>query len=91
VPQAPTAKAEGYGDLYIWTGMAAPAGVPKDIIARLSSVLAQTLQDKPVQDMMKKLGVNAFYLNPEQMSARVATDAKWIGDLMTELGMAKKN
>ena len=91
VPQTPTAKEEGYGDLYIWTGMAAPAGVPKDIVARLSAVLAQTLQDKPVQDTMKKLGVNAFYMNPEQMSARVAADARWIGDLMTELGMAKKN
>ena len=28
-PKVATAKEEGYGDLFLWTGMAAPAGVPK--------------------------------------------------------------
>jgi hypothetical protein len=29
-------------------------------------------------------------MTPEQMNQRIASDAKWIGDLMTELGLAKK-
>lgn len=33
-PNVGTPKEEGYGDLYTRGGMAAPAGVPKDIIAR---------------------------------------------------------
>ncbi|MBL8332889.1 MAG: tripartite tricarboxylate transporter substrate binding protein [Rubrivivax sp.] len=90
VPATPTAKEEGYGDLYLWSGMAAPAGVPKDIIARLSAVIAETLKDKPVLDVMKKLGVSPMPMTPEQMAARVAADTQWVSALMTELGLAKK-
>jgi tripartite-type tricarboxylate transporter receptor subunit TctC len=90
VPTVPTAKEEGYGDLFIWSGMAAPAGVPKDIIAKLSAAIADSLKDKSTQDLLKKLGVNAFYMTPEQMTQRVTEDTQWISTLMNELGMAKK-
>lgn len=90
VPQTPTAKEEGYGDLYLWSGMAAPAGVPKDIIQRLSAVIAETMKDKAVVDTLKKLGVGPLYMTPEQMTQRVAADTKWVTELMTELGLAKK-
>jgi len=90
VPQTPTAKEEGYGDLYIWSGMAAPAGVPKDIIQKLSAVIGETMKDKAVLDTLKKLGVGPFYMTPEQMTQRVAADTQWVSELMTELGLAKK-
>jgi len=90
VPQTPTAKEEGYGELYLWSGMAAPAGVPKDIIQKLSSVIGETMKDKAVLDTLKKLGVGPFYMTPEQMTQRVAADTKWVSELMTELGLAKK-
>lgn len=89
-PQVATPAEEGYGDLYTWGGMAAPAGVPKEIIARLSQVMAEALQDKPVQDQLKKAGIPPFPMTADQMSKRVADDAKWITELMSELGFAKK-
>jgi tripartite-type tricarboxylate transporter receptor subunit TctC len=89
-PQVATPAEEGYGDLYTWGGMAAPAGVPKEIITRLSQVMAEALQDKPVQDQLKKAGIPPFPMTAEQMSKRVADDAKWITELMGELGFAKK-
>ena len=89
-PQVATPAEEGYGDLYTWGGMAAPAGVPRDIITRLSQVMAEALQDKPVQDQLKKAGIPPFPMTAEQMSKRVADDAKWITELMGELGFAKK-
>lgn len=91
VPGTPTAKEEGYGDLYVWSGMAAPAGVPKEIVARLSAVIGETLKDKAMQDTLKKLGVGAMYMTPEQMSKRIADDSQWVSALMNELGLAKKN
>ncbi|MFO1217139.1 MAG: tripartite tricarboxylate transporter substrate binding protein [Burkholderiaceae bacterium] len=90
VPNAPTAKEEGYGDLFIWSGMAAPAGVPKEIINRLSGVIGESMKEKPMLDLLKKLGMGPFYMTPEQMTQRVADDTKWITELMTELGFAKK-
>ena len=90
VPQTLTAKEEGYGDLYLWSGMAAPAGVPKDIVAKLSAAIGDSLKDKATQDVLKKLGVGPMYMTPEQMTQRVAADTKWVSELMTELGLAKK-
>ena len=81
---------DGYGDLYIWGGMAAPAGVPKEIIQRLSTVMMEALNDKPVQDQFRKAGIPSLPMSAEQMSRRVTDETKWITEMMTELGMAKK-
>jgi tripartite-type tricarboxylate transporter receptor subunit TctC len=89
-PNVPTLTEEGYGNLYSWGGMAAPAGVPADIIARLSTVMGEALMDKPVQDQLKKAGIPGLRMTAAEMSKRVTEDGKWISELMTELGMIKK-
>jgi tripartite-type tricarboxylate transporter receptor subunit TctC len=89
-PNVATPKEEGYGELYTWGGMAAPAGVPKEIIARLSAVMAEALNDKTVLDQMKKVGIPPIQMNADQMAKRISEDSKWISELMTELGMVKK-
>jgi len=89
-PNAATPAEEGYGDLYTWGGMAAPVGVPKDIINKLSSVMMESLNDKAVQDQFKKVGIPALPMTADQMTKRVVDDTKWISELMTELGFAKK-
>jgi tripartite-type tricarboxylate transporter receptor subunit TctC len=89
-PNVATPKEEGYGELYTWGGMAAPAGVPKEIIARLATVMAEALSDKPVLDQMKKVGIPPLQMNAEQMTKRIGEDSKWIAELMTELGLVKK-
>lgn len=89
-PNTATPAEEGYGDLYTWGGMAAPVGVPKDIINKLSSVMMESLNDKAVQDQLKKVGIPALPMTADQMSKRVVDDSKWISELMAELGFAKK-
>jgi len=89
-PNAATPAEEGYGDIYSWGGMAAPVGVPKDIIQKLSSVMMEALKDKPVQDQFKKAGIPALPMTAEQMNKRVSDDTVWIAELMNELGFAKK-
>ncbi len=89
-PNAATPAEEGYGDIYSWGGMAAPVGVPKDIIQKLSTVMMEALKDKPVQDQFKKAGIPALPMTAEQMNKRVSDDTVWIAELMNELGFAKK-
>lgn len=89
-PNAATLKEAGYGDLYLWQGLAVPAGTPKDIVNKLSEVVRQSMEDKEVVDLLAKLGVPAYYLTPEQAAQRIAADTKWMSELMTELGMVKK-
>ncbi len=90
IAKVATAKEEGYGDLFIWTGMAAPKGVPQDIVKRLSDVIIATLDDKPVRNMLARLGVSAAPMTSEQATRQIAEDTKWISEFMTELGFAKK-
>ncbi len=89
-PSVATLAEEGYGNLYSWGGMAAPAGVPPEIIQRLSTVLGEALTDKPVMDQLKKAGIPALRMTADEMNKRIADDSKWITELMIELGMTKK-
>ncbi len=89
-PSVATPKEEGYGDLGTWGGMAAPKGVPKEIIDKLSAVMIDALNDKTVLEQFKKIGTPPFPMSAEQMTARVNEDQKWISELMTEFGMVKK-
>jgi hypothetical protein len=43
-----------------------------------------------VQDQLKKVGIPALPMTADQMAKRVVDDSKWIAELMTELGFAKK-
>ena len=70
--------------------MAAPVGVSKEIIQRLSTVMMEALNDKPVQDQFRKAGIPSLPMSAEHMSRRVTDETKWITEMMTELGMAKK-
>jgi tripartite-type tricarboxylate transporter receptor subunit TctC len=89
-PNVPTPAEEGYGELYSWGGMAAPAGVPKDIINKLSTAMMEALKDKPVQEQFKKAGLTSLSMTADQMNKRISDDTRWITDLMTELGLTKK-
>lgn len=55
----------------IWVGLAAPAGVPQDIIRRMSAEIAKALQSADVHASTKKLGVNAVGSSPEEAAARI--------------------
>ena len=52
--------------------------------------MMEALNDKPVQDQFRKAGIPGLPMSAEQMSRRVTEDTKWITEMMTELGMAKK-
>jgi tripartite-type tricarboxylate transporter receptor subunit TctC len=89
-PGVATLKESGHGEMYLWTGLAAPAGVPREIVNRLSEAARAALGDKEVVDMLAKLGVPPLPMTPEQMAQRIQADSKWMGELMAELGMLKK-
>jgi tripartite-type tricarboxylate transporter receptor subunit TctC len=55
----------------IWVGLAAPAGVPQDIIRRMSSEVAKALQAPDVRSRMTQLGVHAVGSTPEEAAARI--------------------
>lgn len=58
IPQVPTAQEAGIADfqLNIWSGIYAPKGTPKDVIAKLADALDKTLDDPITAERLGKLG-----------------------------------
>jgi tripartite-type tricarboxylate transporter receptor subunit TctC len=64
-PEFPTTKELGMPDLVIAssTGLLAPAGTPRDVIARLESTLRGIVQDPEVIEKFKGLGADVDYMD----------------------------
>ena len=72
-PDWPTAiegGAPGFADA-IWIGMAAPAGVPRDIVNRMSAEVAKALRAPDVRERLAQLGSDAVGSSPEEAAARI--------------------
>jgi tripartite-type tricarboxylate transporter receptor subunit TctC len=72
-PDWPTAiegGAQGFADA-IWIGMAAPAGVPREIVNRMSAEVAKALRASDVSERLAQLGSDAVGSTPEEAAARI--------------------
>ena len=60
VPDIPTSDEVGVPGLYMsgWFGLFAPAGTPKDVIAKLNAAMVQTLADPAVRARFADLGLD---------------------------------
>lgn len=59
LPDVPTAKDLGYPELEakVWWGFAVPKGTPAEAIKTLNLDVNKALQDKKVQDKLKKMAI----------------------------------
>ena len=69
-PTAIEAGAPGFADA-IWIGMAAPAGVSRDIVNRMSAEVAKALRAPDVRERLAQLGSDAVGSTPEQAAERI--------------------
>lgn len=67
----------GFGAL-AWYGLLAPAGTPKEIIAKLHAESIKVLNSKETKDKMATQGAEVFTSTPEQFTAMIKEEtAKW--------------
>ncbi|MCD0505275.1 Bug family tripartite tricarboxylate transporter substrate binding protein [Bordetella petrii] len=61
IPDVPTFAEAGVPafDLSVWNGIAAPAGTPPEVVARLEKALDAALEDPEVQESLNKLAAQA--------------------------------
>ncbi len=86
VPTVAESGLPGY-DVSLWYSILAPAGTPKEIVARISGDIAKTLALPEVHDKLAAQGFDVSYLNPEQMSELMRRDtARW-GKSLREIGL----
>lgn len=62
--EVPTFREQGYEVIdQLWTGLAAPAGLPPDVLARLEYALEQIVSDPDTQQKIAELGLRAEFLD----------------------------
>jgi tripartite-type tricarboxylate transporter receptor subunit TctC len=90
-PDVPTLKESGFPDVKAqqWVGMLAPAKTPPDVIARLNSVLRETLTKPEVAAKLEKQGVTATATTPEVFDRMIVSEIKDWRDVGRQAGIAQ--
>ena len=77
VPTIAEAGVPGY-EAILWLGIMAPAGTPRDIVARLNGEITKILQQPGIRKSFKGIGTDAVATDPEKFGALVRSEnAKW--------------
>lgn len=80
LPEVPTFAEAGYGnfDVALWTGILAPAGTPKDIIAKLNVEINRVLANPDTRQRLADIGTDAEGGTPERFGKFIIEDiARW--------------
>ena len=90
LPQVPTVAENALPgfDIEIWFGLAAPARTPPDVVARLSSEIAEIVKLPDVQKRTQALGFNLDYAGSEPLRDLIRADHEKFGKVVREAGIA---
>ena len=67
----------GY-DTEVWWGLVGPAGMPSDVVAKLSSDFVSALNNDTVKERLTKLGATPIGSSPQDFAAKIRADYdKW--------------
>jgi tripartite-type tricarboxylate transporter receptor subunit TctC len=80
LPEFPTLDESGVPgyEAFSWAGLVGPAGMPRDVVARLNREMAQILGQKEIVEQLAKDGALAMPDTPEQFSAYIKAElSKW--------------
>jgi tripartite-type tricarboxylate transporter receptor subunit TctC len=90
LPDVPTigeAGVPGYESLS-WSGIAVPAGTPKEIIARLNREIAAILALPDIREKFAQAGADAVGGSPQQFSDHIRSEREKWSKLIRERGIA---
>ena len=88
LPNVPTINESGYKgfDAVTWFGLLAPAGTPKDVIARLNAEFNKALQNPELRKKLGDEGADAVGGTPEQFGALIKDEIPRWGKVVKESG-----
>jgi tripartite-type tricarboxylate transporter receptor subunit TctC len=91
-PDVPTLAEQGYPqiDLAQWFGVVAPAGVPDEIVARLSASFNKAVSDPTIGQRLFAAGLETVGGSPEQMAKRMAAENVVWSKAASEAGLIEK-
>jgi tripartite-type tricarboxylate transporter receptor subunit TctC len=88
LPKLPTAKESGYARLVadFWSGVVAPAGTPKEVVARLAGAIARAVADPGVVEQLKVLGTEPQRLSVDEFTRFIQDESRKWGDIARSSG-----
>ena len=85
VPTLAEAGVTGY-EATLWLNISGPAGMPADIVQRLSSEIARALRDPEVQSNFRTGGVDATWMGQQELNAFMRAEYEKWGKVVRETG-----
>jgi len=88
LPNVPTIAESGYKgfEAVTWFGVAGPAAMPKDVIAKLNGAFNKALQDPDVKKKLDAQGADVLGGPPEKFTALIREDIVRWGKVVKESG-----
>ncbi|MBL8307832.1 MAG: tripartite tricarboxylate transporter substrate binding protein [Rubrivivax sp.] len=83
VPTLAEAGLKGF-DIGTWFGVLAPAGTPRDVVARLSSEMMKIIQSPEFRKRMDEIGAEPIGNTPEQMARQIRDDTEKFARLVRD-------
>lgn len=89
LPQVPTVAESGVPgfDTANWFGVAAPAKVRPEVVARLGQAIRDAMESPDVQKRMSALGLNFDFRNSDQFRELIVRDHQKYGAIIREAGI----
>ena len=90
-PDVPLLKLETGSDWTngAWRGVAGPAGMPADVVAKLGTALQEIYQSKDYADFLASRGFGAQWANSQDFGAFMAKEDSAKGAVLKAVGLAK--
>jgi tripartite-type tricarboxylate transporter receptor subunit TctC len=89
LPDVPTFEEAGYKiNLVGWNGIMAPAGTPKEIVARLNTEMVKIIQTPEFKKRMEEIGAEPVGDSPAQMAAQIKDDTAKYAKLVKDAKVA---
>jgi tripartite-type tricarboxylate transporter receptor subunit TctC len=76
----------GY-DTEVWWGLLGPAGMPPELVAKLSHDFVAALNTEPVKERLAKLGASPIGSSPQQFAARIRAEYEKWGPIINAAGL----
>ena len=88
-PATPTVAESGYPefDFITWYGLAAPAGTPRDIVARINQEVAAALNQPETKEKLLGMGVISSPTSPAEFVAFVRSEAQKLNNIIKTSGV----
>ena len=88
LPQVPTvaeAGVKGY-EVSNWLGLLAPAGTPKDVVAKIHAALGRAMATPALREQLTTLGIEPAFGSPEAFGALIRSEIPKWADIVRKSG-----